>query len=1016
MPQRHGLRASFRACRRIALLTLLGASLIVGWLYLQAPSLNDVRPELVRLLKQELKLSRLKLGDLSWYWAGSTWVYAEDVSFATRDGEVEVRNGRLEVQISSWDLLGGQITPVSINLRGGQLAISVPEGGTPGLLAMPLFRIDLEDIRLNWRYGGDSGEVNHLHLHLDAREQQLALRLPGANLQLDWDENLLPVRLDGRFDDTSWMPAAARRYLRGRIGGNIHLQRTSAGKWRIRMDLRAKEGAQLMNGRGLPLFGFDMVETTFTVESVAGTALPRDIRIAHFAWHEGQSSVAVSGQWQEGMLGLRLVSGQVAMQTLWPWLRRLDDSEQWRAWLTSMHAGWASLKSGRLRMHWPLLRGPDVRDWEEARYSLNARVSGADLAFAIGTPELTELNATVHVNEKGLLADVSTARLPGAAGTVHGRLQIADWSSIVLEVTGTGRVDVGGLEAWLRLQPVPALKWQTAPASGSFRFRWLPAESVPRSGHVQLVPDRAWQTVLFGEPVRLSGGSVVWDAGRDIRVKAMHFEHARLRGEMNLAMSLSGEDSWRLASLDVTADGDFAALVGAGGIPIDEPSGQVHARLTYDHGWRGSLDFGDAGWGQLLGVAKSPGTPYALSLAGDSHASTVTIAQIRSRGGAPELKGRGKVSRDVLLLDFARVKTPAIDSALRLRIPFDGTPLELDMRASFMTRQALPRQLKYRPGEGRPWALRARIDQLMWDGAILQQADVRLASNRQRVGRLRAARLVTARLNLTQAIASFRLPREGVLELRELSAMLAEQKLLVTGTFTSRPEGGMYWQGFASINGDFGYMLNRLDASHKFRTGDMHALISGRGLLLPDQPWWNELEGRLRLRVNDGRILEGGTITKLLAAASLADLPGRFIGRHKDIVGEGMHFRRLQLEADLLGRHANIRQLAIRASALDMAGQGKLDLNDGLIDLTMVIRPLQNLDAVLKAIPLLRDILGGAAHSLYRKVYHVHGPLSAARVEEVTPEEAGLAAPGLVESLFSLPGRWFGKGQAALPE
>jgi len=1012
----HDLRAGLRACRRIALLTLLGASLIGGWLYLQAPNLNEVRPELVRLLKQELKLSQLQLGDLSWYWAGSTWVYAEDVSFATRDGEVEVRNGRLEVQVSSWDLLGGRITPVSINLRGGQLTISVPEGGTPGLLAMPLFRIDLDDVRLSWRYGGDSGEVEHLHLHLDAREQQLALRLPGANLQLDWDESLLPVRLDGRFDNTSWMPAAARRYLRGRISGNIHLQRTSAGKWRVRMDMRAKEGAQLMNGRGQPLFGFDAVETTFTVESVAGTALPRDIRITHFAWHDGQSSVAVSGQWREGMLGLRLASGRVAMRTLWPWLRRLDDSKGWHAWLASMHAGWASLKSGQLNIHWPLLRGPDARDWEAARYSLNARVSGADLTLAIGEPGLSDVNATVFVNEKGLRADISTARLPGTAGTVQGHLQIADWSNIVLEVAGTGRVDVGGLEAWLRLQPLPALNWQMAPATGSFHFRWLPAESVPRSGHVQLVPGGAWRTILFGKPVRLSGGSVVWDADRDIRVEAMHFESPRLRGKMNLALNLNDENSWHLASLDVTADGNFAALVDAGGIPIDEPSGQLHATLSYDHGWRGELDLGDAGWGQLLGVAKSPGTPYVLHLTGNRDASTLTISHIRSRGGPPELQGKGKISRDFLLLDFARVKTPAIDSALRLRIPFDDTPLELDLRAGFMTRQALPRLLKYRPGEGRPWVLRARIEQLMWDGAMLQQADVQLASSRQRIGRLRAARLVTARLNLTQAVASFRLPREGVLELRELSAMLAEQKLLVTGTFTSRPEGGMYWQGVASINGDFGYMLNRLDASHKFRTGDMHALISGRGLLLPDQPWWYELDGRLRLRVNDGRILEGGTITKLLAAASLADLPGRFIGRHKDIVGEGMHFRRLQLEADLSGRHAKIRQLAIRASALDMAGQGKLDLDDGLIDLTMVIRPLQNLDAVLKAIPLLRDILGGAAHSLYRKVYHVHGPLSAAKVEEVSPEEAGLAAPGLVESLFSLPGRWFGKGQAALPE
>jgi len=1009
------MRATIRACRRIALLVMLGLTLIGGWLYMQAPSLNELRPEMVRLLKQELKLSRVQLGDLSWYWVGSTWVYAEDVSFETEDGQVQVRHGRLDVQISSWDLLGGRITPLSINLRGGQLAIRVPEGGTPGLLAMPLFRLDLEDVQLSWRYGDDSGEVDHLNLHLDAVEQQLALRLPGANLQLDWDENMLPVTLDGRFEDTGWMPPAVRRYLHGQIGGSIHLERTGSGKWRVEAELRARNSAQLMNGKGQPLFSFDRAEAAFTVESVAGTAIPREIRIRRFAWHDRDSNVAISGQWREGMLSLQLISGKIAMATLWPWLRGLDASKTWHAWLASMHAGRASLASGQLRMHWPLLTGPDTRDWEKASYNLMAQVSGADLTLVTGEPGLTGVNATVSLNEKGLQAKISTARLPGTAGKVQGRLRIADWSDIVLDVTGRGQVDIGGLEAWLQFQPMSGLHWQAAPATSTFAFTWLPTESTPRSGKVTLTPTGTWQITMLDASTQLSGGTLSWDATHGITVNTMRFESPLLRGTFTLAAGKKDGD-WHVTRLDASADGDFAGLVDAGGIPVDAAGGRLHARVSFARDWHCEIDLKAASWGHLLGAAKSAGTPYVVSLAGTSTPSGLSIARIRSQGGAPELKGSGKASGKFLLLNFRRVKTPALDTALRIRIPFDTAPLELDMQASYMTRQALPRELKYQPGEGKPWALRARLDQLTWDGALLQQVEVQLASNRQRIGRLRAARLITARLNLTHAVAAFRLPKEGVLELRELSAMLAEQKLLVTGTFTSRPEGGMRWQGFASISGDFGYMLNRLDASHKFRTGDMHALISGQGLLLPDQPWWHGLDGRLRLRVNDGRILEGGTMTKLLAAASLADLPSRFLGKHKDIIGEGMHFRRLQLEAALHGRHAKIRQLAIRASALDMAGQGKLDLEDGFIDLTMVIRPLQNLDAVLKVIPLLRDLLGGAAHSLFRKVYHVHGPLSAAKVEEVSPEEAGLAAPGLVESLFSLPGRWFGKGQAALVE
>jgi len=72
-----------------------------------------------------------------------------------------------------------------------------------------------------------------------------------------------------------------------------------------------------------------------------------------------------------------------------------------------------------------------------------------------------------------------------------------------------------------------------------------------------------------------------------------------------------------------------------------------------------------------------------------------------------------------------------------------------------------------------------------------------------------------------------------------------------------------------------------------------------------------------------------------------------------------------------------------------------------------VVRPLQNLDAILGAIPLLRDILGGAGRSVVRLVYHVYGPLPDAKVKQITPEEAGLATPGLLERMITLPQRWF---------
>jgi hypothetical protein len=94
-----------------------------------------------------------------------------------------------------------------------------------------------------------------------------------------------------------------------------------------------------------------------------------------------------------------------------------------------------------------------------------------------------------------------------------------------------------------------------------------------------------------------------------------------------------------------------------------------------------------------------------------------------------------------------------------------------------------------------------------------------------------------------------------------------------------------------------------------------------------------------------------------------------------------------------------------------MAGSGKLSLADGDVDLYMTVRPLQNLDAFLRMIPLLRDLILGPAKSVFRKVYHVYGPLYNAKVESVSPEDAGLPESGFIERLIHLPGRWFDSGE-----
>jgi len=288
---------------------------------------------------------------------------------------------------------------------------------------------------------------------------------------------------------------------------------------------------------------------------------------------------------------------------------------------------------------------------------------------------------------------------------------------------------------------------------------------------------------------------------------------------------------------------------------------------------------------------------------------------------------------------------------------------------------------------------------------------INLSSAKDSVGILEAAQIHTAQLDILDVDTRFTLPGEGRVELRKFVANLEKQHLTMSATLTPESGGGMRWQGFAELSGDFGYMMKISGLSQGFVGGKSHILFSGQGMILREQPWWQGLDGRLRLRVDDGRILEGGTLTTLLSAINLSRLPALLLGQRKDLSGPGMMYERLQMEAIMQNQDIRVRNVAMRSSAFDLVGHGRMDIAKNRIDLYLVAKPLQNLDALLSKIPLLRDLLGGASHSLMRKVYHMYGPFTDANVEEVTPEAAGLASKGLIEHLFSLPNDWFGSSQ-----
>ncbi|GMR00222.1 MAG: hypothetical protein BMS9Abin18_1060 [Zetaproteobacteria bacterium] len=1008
----------FAACRRILLLLTLCLVILGAWLYWHAPPLDTMRPELESILKQRLDLQELRLGHLSWRWAGYTWLQVDDVSFTGRGGQIRVSGANLAIRLSTWEMLTGHLRPISINVRQGVIKLHIPEQAQTEKWMPPSSKLSMEDTDLRLTYGTFSIRLEHLNLHLDGPNRRLSIQLPGSDLDLTWNEAREPTYLRARFHDLNWLPTPWRMRLQGNFSGEIALQHNPAEQlWHLQTSLSSAEGAHIMQADGLPWLAFNAIETKVRLRAEDGISSVTRLEWETFNWRSGANELHMAGEWQDETLHMKISSGTIQLPVLAKWLKLLGNAA-WQQWLAGIREGEIRQLGGEITVAqtspWQI---PEIRQWRQSRFRMHAQIHDAAIPLATPNEQLRHLQATADMDEQGIRLKVNHATLPHEAGEIHGTMTVRDWQHIAFDIDGSGNVDIARYQAWRGTGVLPQLVWRESQATARFSLRWPLHATAPSQGTAKLMPDKAWQADVMGRRVRMSDGVLRWDAKGDLKLESMHIEHDVFTGTLNLDMRQDQQHAWQLTKLSLQTAADFSKLVDQYRIPLDAPAGQVRAHLTFDRSWRLNLDFHDTAWQHFLGMNKTVGEPYFLTVSGEKSNDTIRITNIESSGAAPKIQGDGTLDSTRLRLRLRTIQAPAFTGSINIVNPFNDAPLEINIRSEFLDRAALPNHIPTTiklmdisdaANTSKAWVLRGFFRQIQWGAVSIQGVHVQFASSQQGVGLLEAKKLNAAQLSVSDVRAFFRLPGNGMVDIRQLSAKLLGQALSLSATLSPESGGGLRWRGFANVSGDFSEIIHRLDASRLFEGGTVHALWSGEGLLHPDHPWWNGMNGRLRLRSDNGRLLvEDSTMTKLLSALGLTGLPKFLTGKRKDTSGIGMSYERLQLEGAINGETANINQLAIRASALDMAGSGKLSLADGNIDLYMTVRPLPKLDAFLRMIPLLRDLILGPAKSVFRKVYHAYGPLYNAKVESVSPEDAGLPESGFIERLIHLPGRWF---------
>jgi len=1011
-------------CWRVFLLLML--CLIVGLLllYLFFPDLKRLQPELEMLVQQELHVSSVSVGALSWRWGWNVGIVAKHCSFSRNDLGLSLQDSRLSVRLSLTDLLQGNLEPTSISIKGGDANIDVSQGAD---LAVPVWtpiRFELDDVHVHWKWQKESASLHVESLKLLPSLQEIRLKTSSFQAKLHYDKELQADSVHVIFQNLDGLPQSWKSWMHGHLSGQVDAFRQAdqqqqqlwQGSWQLKSDGFA--AWQLKNG--VIQLPFDAIEAKFSCQ-LSAKGLPMAWKIQDMAWTQDNNRATVQISWQQQMLNLNIQAPEVAMPLLWSWLKPLHDDLAWRQWLSSMHAGKAKSMSVSLTLPWQHFpQAPDAKAWKGLHYQVQGDVDDVDVSLG-GKGVLEHTYGHVELNEHGMHSKISQTQLPDATGQVQGMLSMP-WDTAVMDVKGQGKVDVQRLQSWLMPQssnktPQTFAWLGAAPAKADFTFQWVTKTDNFTAISVHVQPLQAWHIGLYKHPFWLDSGDLTWDMTLGLTAQHLQAHDADLNatGSFKLQKTVDKPDRWSLISFQGHMQGDLKTWVTRYHLPVESPQGNWQASVAFDgHQWMGDVDLKAASWKNLFGASKASNQAWKLNYQALLSKQALKLTHISSHQAPLQLDAYGEISPNHIVLNFSKLKTDAMDASVNMDLPLHKGVWRVNMKAAYLNQKALPKPLfsqstdKPMYSQRHAWHVSADIKQFEWHDMELQGVHLDMTSKQRVASELQVSHVRYKTLSLEKVEAHFNVPQAGKIDIHLLKAQMLQNNLTVSALLTPQPSGGIKWQGFVILDGSLGGLMQEAKLSTLLRGGKLHAVFLGEGVFRRDASWCQDLHGQLRAHSKDGEILKGGNVTKLLALLSWSDLPKFLVARRPDITREGLVYEHLQMEATLQGCAMHMQHLAMRSSAVELAGQGLLKLDSAYVDMMLVAHPFQNLDAVITSIPLLGYVLGGKGHSIFRRAYHVYGPVGDAQVDDVSPKDAGAASSGLMDRFLNLPDAWFG--------
>ena len=165
----------------------------------------------------------------------------------------------------------------------------------------------------------------------------------------------------------------------------------------------------------------------------------------------------------------------------------------------------------------------------------------------------------------------------------------------------------------------------------------------------------------------------------------------------------------------------------------------------------------------------------------------------------------------------------------------------------------------------------------------------------------------------------------------------------------------------------------------------------------PPEVLAQSLNGDFEFEAEDGRIYRFDLLGRILATINLTELVR---GKKSDLMGEGLAYRKIDIEAQLRDNVLTLDKALIDGASAEIAAKGSLDLTAKELDLIVLVAPLKTVDALVKFTPIVNTWLEGTLVSIPVKVSgHFEDP----DIVPLSPSAVGDSLLNLLRNTIQLP-------------